>query len=166
MSKVLELPFSTIQTKNICNYIWIHPRIQPHLLFIHVYANIFISTAVLPLLGILPQIWGYRTHPKVLKDNFENPSKYWEIFYDCQVNYFFYYFGYIRRPNRVRSIFVLQIYNYCFSSLHLRLIILQTQTKVQENDRFKTRRGLSVSGATWAINCIIGCALPFNCTRK
>ena len=43
---------------------------------------------VLPLLGIFPQIWGYRTHPKELGNNFENPSKHWEILYQCEIKYF------------------------------------------------------------------------------
>ena len=43
---------------------------------------------VLPLLGIFPQIWGYRTHPKELGNNFENSSKHWEILYQCKIKYF------------------------------------------------------------------------------
>ena len=39
-------------------------------------------------LRIFPQIWGYRTHPKELGNNFENTSKYWDILYPCQINIF------------------------------------------------------------------------------
>ena len=90
--------------------------------------------AVLPLFGIFPQIWGYRTHPKELGNNFKNPSKHWEILYQCEMKIFD-YFGCIRRLNRVQSICVLQIYNYNLQFIFLakfvvRNVIVQTVFRI------------------------------------
>ena len=83
-----------------------------------------------PLLG-----WGYRTHPKELGNNFENPSKHWEILYQCQIKYFlitlavlddrtgFKVFAYCR--------FTITIYNlYSRRKFVVRNVIVQTVFRI------------------------------------